>query len=112
MTSRCSRTFCLPSKSMKFGSIGEMPPRTHGSFEFSLRIASEAQETIFEKICQPGSISKSQWDLLLGSFQIMIASTKYFLLSAKQGRAQAAFHERAPAAAYIRKLPAQGAPGS
>ena len=51
-----------------------MPPSTRGSVAFSARIAWAARVTISEKRTQPGSTTGSQWDLLLGSFQIIAAS--------------------------------------
>src|SRR3954453_20143261 len=67
---------------MNPGSIGEMPPNTRFSFGLTSRIQSDATFTIFENTCHPGSISKSQCDLLLGSFQIITASTNRSLLRA------------------------------
>ncbi len=59
---------------MKAGSMGEMPPRTRGKFGFSFRMARPARMAISAKRAQSGSSSGSQWDLLLGSFQIITAS--------------------------------------
>src|SRR5438094_4557294 len=60
---------------MKAGSIGEIPPRTRVTAGFASSTAFEAHFTIAAYISHSGSISKSQWDLLFGSFQNMMAST-------------------------------------
>src|SRR5579884_4426786 len=60
---------------MKPGSIGEMPPNTRRSCEFSARIASAAMFTIAAKVFHSRSTSKSQCDRLFGSFQSITAST-------------------------------------
>src|SRR5690242_17725663 len=60
---------------MKAGSMGEMPPRTRGRLGFSACTASAAALINSPKITQSLSISKSQWDLLFGSFQSITAST-------------------------------------
>src|SRR5205809_5317994 len=59
---------------MNCGSIGEIPPRTHKTSGLAWRTASAARSAISAKILQSGSTSKSQWDLLFGSFQIITAS--------------------------------------
>src|SRR4051812_24422239 len=60
---------------MKAGSIGEMPPRIRVSSGFSWRTATAASRTMRENASHSRSISKSQWDLLFGSFQNITAST-------------------------------------
>src|SRR3954449_2940769 len=70
----CFNTSWRSRVRIKFGSIGEIPPSTRGSFGFTDRMQSAVTFTMFEKICQPWSTSKSQWDLVFGSFQIMAAS--------------------------------------
>src|SRR4051794_37861097 len=60
---------------MKAGSMGEMPPSTRVSAGRSALIASPAKRTIAPNRRQSGSISKSQCERLLGSFQSMAAST-------------------------------------
>ncbi len=72
--SSCSSTPWLASTRMKSGSIGEMPPSTRGSPGASAAIACPAALQVSAKITQPGSASRSQWDLLFGSFQIIAAS--------------------------------------
>src|SRR5690606_35488118 len=64
------------------GSIGEMPPRTRVSRPRSARIARPAAIAMPAKRDQSGSISKSQCDALLSSFQIITASTMRKLLVA------------------------------
>src|SRR6266404_4571116 len=64
---------------MKFGSIGDIPPRAIGRPGFSRRIAFDAVITISAKIFQSGSILKSQCERLLGSFHSITASTMLFL---------------------------------
>jgi hypothetical protein len=59
---------------MKCGSIGEMPPSTRFTWGFAASIALAASITVVAKIDHSGSISGSQCDLLLGSFQIIAAS--------------------------------------
>ncbi len=61
---------------MKSGSIGLIPPSTRGSPGASAAIACPASLAISANTAQPGSFSKSQWDLLFGSFQIIAASIK------------------------------------
>src|SRR6266513_6206091 len=61
-------------RAIKFGSMGEIPPNTRSKFGFTSTTASAAAIAIFENIRHSGSISKSQWDLLFGSFQIITAS--------------------------------------
>src|SRR3954465_10373165 len=61
--------------SMKAGSMGEIPPSTRGRSRRSARMLSAASLTMAPKRVQSGSISKSQWDLLLGSFHSIAAST-------------------------------------
>src|SRR5690606_11879145 len=62
---------------MKAGSIGEMPPSTRGRREFSAAIARAARIAMSEKVRHSGSRStKSQCDLLFGSFQRITASIK------------------------------------
>ena len=59
---------------MNRGSIGEMPPSTRGSLGSRPRSRRAASFTISANVSQSGSISKSQCDLLLGSFQNITAS--------------------------------------
>src|SRR5947209_19166861 len=59
---------------IKIGSIGEMPPSTRGTDGLACAMALPALIVIFANRLQSGSISGSQCDLLLGSFQIMTAS--------------------------------------
>src|SRR5712671_1046868 len=66
--------------SMKFASIGDIPPSTFKTAEFSEEIAWLESFTRSANKFQCGSISKSQWDLLFGSFQIITASTISCLL--------------------------------
>src|SRR4051795_1358778 len=57
-------------------SIGDMPPSTRRSAGLSARTASPAPRTISLKISHSGScVSKSQCDLLFGSFQNITASS-------------------------------------
>src|SRR5581483_8567227 len=60
---------------MKLASMGEMPPRTFVIRGFSARTASHAAFTISLKMRHSGSTSKSQWDMLFGSFHSITAST-------------------------------------
>src|SRR5690242_9441178 len=62
-------------RAMNLGSIGEIPPRTRGMCGFTSATASAAAIAMSANIRHSGSISKSQWDLLFGSFQIITAST-------------------------------------
>src|SRR4051794_5032436 len=80
MMSTWLSTSCRSSVLTKFGSMGDMPPKTHGRSGFTALMETAAALTILAKTCQPASISKSQCDLLLGSFQIMTASTNRSLL--------------------------------
>src|SRR5690606_7362151 len=57
------------------GSIGETPPSTRVNAGRSAAIAALASRTRRAKIDQSLSISKSQCDRLLGSFQIIAASS-------------------------------------
>ena len=59
---------------MKFASMGDMPPSTRGNPGAASAIAAPANLAISAKRDQSGSISGSQCDLLLGSFQIIAAS--------------------------------------
>src|SRR5215216_1865693 len=61
-------------RSTKFGSIGEIPPKTRARCGLTSATASAAAAAISENIRHSGSIPKSQWDLLFGSFQIITAS--------------------------------------
>jgi hypothetical protein len=63
---------------MKCGSIGEIPPRTRGSVGLTLRTACAASVVISENAFHSGSSSKSQWDMLFGSFQSITASTAIY----------------------------------
>src|SRR4051812_35328567 len=56
------------------GSIGDRPPKTRVSPGRSTDTDWAASLTISPKSFHSGSISKSQWDLLFGSFQNMTAS--------------------------------------
>src|SRR3954454_18219857 len=58
---------------MKFGSIGEMPPSTRVT-ELSARTAWDAALTKSAYTFHPASTSKSQWDMLFGSFQSLTAA--------------------------------------
>src|SRR4051794_36865650 len=60
---------------MKPGSIGDMPPRTFLSPEFSAFTAFEARFTMVAKTRHSGSISKFQCERLFGSFQNITEST-------------------------------------
>src|SRR5437868_7626364 len=60
---------------MNLGSMGEIPPSTPVSRGFSDLTASAASFVISAYIVHSGSSSKSQCDLLLGSFQNITAST-------------------------------------
>src|SRR5436190_731328 len=51
-----------------------MPPKTRSSWGLAAATASAAAMAISENICHSGSTSKSQCDLLFGSFQIITAS--------------------------------------
>src|SRR3954453_10549458 len=59
---------------MKAGSIGEIPPSTRSNPGASAATACPVKLAICPKAVQSGSNSRSQWDLLLGSFQIITAS--------------------------------------
>src|ERR1051326_3568532 len=59
---------------MKAGSMGEIPPRRRGKPGTSLFTALAAALVMAAKIFHSGSISKSQCDLLFGSFQSITAS--------------------------------------
>ncbi len=54
--------------------MGEIPPSTCVSVAFSARTACDASLTIAAYALQSGSSSRSQCDLLLGSFQNLTAS--------------------------------------
>src|SRR3954447_3331183 len=58
-------------------SIGDMPPSTCLSDAFSARTASDASFTMSAYADQSGSSSRSQCDLLLGSFQNLTASIMF-----------------------------------
>src|SRR4051812_40399872 len=64
-------------------SIGEIPPRTRVSPEFSAATASAASVIIWANAFHSGSISKAQCDLLLGSFQNITASIIIFETTVK-----------------------------
>src|SRR5579872_4525541 len=74
-TSTCPSTHWRCMVRTKSGSIGEMPPSTRRTFEFSARTASQARFTICAYALHPGSISKFQWERLFGSFQSITEST-------------------------------------
>src|SRR3954471_19455104 len=74
MTSTLSSTPCLCIRWMNSGSIGEIPPRTHGMSGATLRTASAARRVIAENVCHSGSSSKSQCERLFGSFHSITAS--------------------------------------
>src|ERR1051325_3193345 len=59
---------------MNAGSSGDIPPSTRVKPGLSAATASAASLTISAYFLQSGSISKSQCDLLLGSFQNITAS--------------------------------------
>jgi hypothetical protein len=82
-TSTQSRTRSSVIVTMKPGSMGEMPPSTRVSPGRSARTAPEAAWTVRAKIRHPSSTSKSQCDLLLGSFQNLTAS----IIRSSQGHA-------------------------
>ena len=54
--------------------MGDIPPRTRVTVEFSARTAAPASRVISAKRAHSGSSKGSQWDLLFGSFQILTAS--------------------------------------
>src|SRR2546421_13097400 len=54
--------------------MGEMPPSTWGMSGLTSRTARDASLTILANLNHSGSTSKSQCDLLLGSFQKVTAS--------------------------------------
>src|SRR5581483_11174937 len=75
---------------MNCGSIGEIPPSTWGRTPFSKRIARDARIVMSAKIRQSGSQStKSQWDLLLGSFHNITASITPASIAVPCGRLRA-----------------------
>src|SRR4051794_28824958 len=74
MTSSLSSTPFPARLAINNGSIGEMPPRTRGSPGASVAIASPARRAMVAKRDQSGSSSRSQCDLLLGSFHSIAAS--------------------------------------
>src|SRR4051794_19822990 len=74
MTSIFSRTPCRSMRWMNSGSIGEIPPRTHGMPGETPRTASAARRVIVENVCHSGSSSKSQCERLFGSFHNITAS--------------------------------------
>src|SRR6476661_2886034 len=80
-TSTASRTPWEAINRTKFGSMGEIPPRTIFRRGLTRRIACEAAFAISANIRHSGSILKSQWDRLLGSFQSITASTMRDLLA-------------------------------
>src|SRR5690349_18697201 len=65
---------------MNDGSMGEMPPSTRVRRGFSAATASVASLIMPANLVHPGSISKSQCDLLFGSFQNITASITLNLL--------------------------------
>src|SRR3954452_21713594 len=73
-TSTSSSTPSLVIRSMKETSIGEIPPSTRWTSGWLVRMAFPAKIAISENLSHWGSISGSQCDLLLGSFQIIAAS--------------------------------------
>src|SRR3546814_9751404 len=73
-TSISARAPLARSRSMNAGSIGDRPPSTRKMWGFSAAIAGPASVVIAANRSHSGSISGSQWDLLLGSFQILTAS--------------------------------------
>src|SRR4051794_22131755 len=70
---------------MKLGSIGEIPPRTRVKLEFSLRTATDAVFTKSAYTRQPASSSKSQCDMLFGSFHSLTASIMPWLRPIPRG---------------------------
>src|SRR5690349_15483522 len=62
---------------MKAGSMGEMPPSTRVSAGRSAWMAAPARRVMAPNRFHSGSISKSQWERLLGSFHSMTASTMF-----------------------------------
>src|SRR5829696_2012717 len=60
---------------MNPGSIGDIPPSTRVSAGCAAAVAPAAAEIMLPKIVHPGSISKSQCDILFGSVQNITAST-------------------------------------
>src|SRR5919198_2179434 len=79
MTSRYSSTPWSRILAINIGSMGEMPPSTRSTYGFSAATACAAIVIMCAKICQSGSSSKAQCDLLLGSFQNIIASIMVLL---------------------------------
>src|SRR4051794_693287 len=79
-------------RSTNLGSIGEMPPNTRVTPGFTSATASAAATAISENLCHSGSISKSQCDLLFGSFQIMTASIIISLGNGRVDRSRCAPH--------------------
>src|ERR1700731_4441598 len=77
-TSTSSTTPCDVISRTKLGSIGEMPPSTMVKSGLTRRIACAAFVVISANIFQSGSILKSQWERLLGSFHSITASTMSF----------------------------------
>src|SRR5690349_20340310 len=76
---------CALRLSMKAGSMDDMPPSTRVTLLFSAAMAWAGSCVSRAKRCQPGSTSGSQWDLLLGSFQIIAASIMAPLLGLDAG---------------------------
>ena len=74
MASTWSSTPCSFMLRTNLASIGEIPPRTRVSEPFSPRTASPARMAMRANIFHSESISKSQWDLLFGSFHSFTAS--------------------------------------
>src|SRR5689334_247585 len=68
---------------MKAGSMGEMPPSTRVRAGRSALMASPARRAMAPNRFHSGSISKSQWDRLLGSFHSIAAST--MLVGSRRG---------------------------
>src|SRR3954449_4047170 len=77
---------------MKADRFGEIPPSTRSNSGASAATACPAKLAICPKAVQSGSNSGSQWDLLLGSFQIIAASImiRFFVYSCSFLRAQQA----------------------
>src|SRR3546814_9375957 len=62
-------------------STGEVPPGTRCTRGFSAATAGAAVFAISAKASNSWSSSKSQWDLLFGSFQIITASSIFSVLA-------------------------------
>src|SRR5579872_3694983 len=94
--STASSTPWEPIRSIKAGSMGEMPPKTMGISGFSWRMARLAAITISANIFQSGSTLKSQWERLFGSFHSITASTISLHPWTKPGRPTVCPQARAP----------------